>query len=86
MKWEFDLPYPEGTGPIWEVKNEASMSFIAELEELFRRMTPRQVQAWLDGFERYEAAGAPYGNTAADALRWLEDQPGGFPDPEEEAA
>ena len=61
-------------------------AFLAEFRSFLHRMTPRQVQAWVDGFERYAAAGAPYGNTAADALRWLEDQPGGFPDPDEEAA
>ena len=61
-------------------------AFLREFRSFLHQMTPRQVQAWVDGFERYVAAGAPYGGTAADALRWLEDQPGGFPDPEEEAA
>ena len=61
-------------------------AFLAEFRSFLRQMTPKQISAWIGGMERYHAAGAPYGDTAADALRWLEDQPGGFPDPDEEAA
>jgi hypothetical protein len=73
MRFSFDPP-PDG--------EPAVPSVVATLMARFKDMSPRQLAAWVDGAQRYEEAGKPHGDTAAGMLAWLEDQPGGFPDPD----